>query len=188
MNIPNILTLLRIVAIPVFVLIYFINFKSHIWGIETKNFLLCLIFAIAGISDWFDGYLARKLKVTSPFGAFLDPVADKLIVAAALILIVVDNPRWYNIICVIVIISREITISALREWMATLGKRNSVAVSWIGKWKTTFQMGSIGCLLFKQSVFHLPVYQIGEVMLVIATGLTLYSMIDYLILAYKSHQ
>lgn len=189
MNIPNLLTLFRIFIIPVFVLIAMLNMKSKLWGVPLQNILLCSFFAVAGVTDWLDGYLARKLNVSSPFGAFLDPVADKLIVATALIIIAVENPTSIIIIlCTIVIICREITISALREWMASLGRRNSVAVSWIGKWKTTFQMGAIGCLLFSYDFLGLPIFLIGEVGLVIAALLTLYSMMDYLLLAYRSEK
>lgn len=189
MNLPNLLTLFRIFVIPIFVLVYFLDIKSMVYHVPLKNIVLCTLFTLAGISDYFDGYLARKLNVSSPFGAFLDPVADKLIVTVALVIIAVDNPSSIIIaLCTIIIICREITISALREWMASLGRRNSVAVSWIGKWKTTFQMGAIGCLLFKFHFFGLPIFLIGEVGLIIAAILTLYSMVDYLILAYKSEK
>ncbi|GAA5096151.1 CDP-diacylglycerol--glycerol-3-phosphate 3-phosphatidyltransferase [Wohlfahrtiimonas larvae] len=189
MNLPNLLTLFRIFIIPIFVLLALLDMQSTCFGVPVKNILLCALFALAGITDYFDGYLARKLNVSSPFGAFLDPVADKLIVAVALIIIAVDNPQSLIIVlCTIIIICREITISALREWMASLGRRNSVAVSWIGKWKTTFQMGAIGCLLFKSHFFGLPIFLIGEIGLIIAAALTLYSMVDYLILAYQSEK
>ncbi len=189
MNLPNLLTLFRIFIIPIFVLIALVDIDYTCFGVPLKNILLCALFAIAGVTDWLDGYLARKLNVTSSFGAFLDPVADKLIVAVALIVIAVARPDSLLItLCTIIIICREITISALREWMASLGRRNSVAVSWIGKWKTTFQMGSIGCLLFEYHFFGLPIFLIGEIGLIIASLLTLYSMMDYLILAYKSEK
>lgn len=189
MNLPNLLTLFRIFIIPIFVLIALIEIQTAYFGVPLKNILLCALFAVAGATDWLDGYLARKLNVSSPFGAFLDPVADKLIVAVSLIIIAVAKPDSLIItLCTIIIISREITISALREWMASLGRRNSVAVSWIGKWKTTFQMGAIGCLLFEYDFFGLPIFLIGEIGLIIASLLTLYSMMDYLILAYQSEK
>lgn len=189
MNLPNLLTLFRIFIIPVFVLVAILDMKATFFGMPLQNFLMWLLFALAGVTDYFDGYLARKLNVMSPFGAFLDPVADKLIVAVALIVIAVDNPQSLIIVlCTIIIICREITISALREWMASLGRRSSVAVSWIGKWKTTFQMGAIGCLLFKADFFGLPIFLIGEVGLIIAAALTIYSMVDYLVLAYQSEK
>ncbi len=189
MNLPNLLTLFRIFVIPVLVLVYFLKIDTMVYHVPLKNILLCSLFALAGITDYFDGYLARKLKVSSPFGAFLDPVADKLVVAVALVIIAVSQPHSAIItLCTIVIICREITISALREWMASLGRRNSVAVSWIGKWKTTFQMGATGCLLFESDFIGLPIFLIGEIGLIIASALTLYSMIDYLLLAYHSEK
>lgn len=189
MNLPNLLTLFRIFIIPIFVLISMIKIKHAYFGVPLTNIILCALFTIAGITDWLDGYLARKMNISSSFGAFLDPVADKLIVAVALIVIAVAKPDSVIItLCTIIIICREITISALREWMASLGRRNSVAVSWIGKWKTTFQMGAIGCLLFEYDFFRLPIFLIGEIGLIIASLLTLYSMMDYLILAYKSEK
>lgn len=174
MNIPSLITWCRVVAIPIFILCYFLP-TPH------QNLVLTGLFAIASITDWLDGYLARKWNQTSSFGAFLDPVADKLLVAAALIIIVDADPgRWFLTLAVIIIISREITISALREWMATMGERGVVAVSWIGKWKTAFQMLAIALLLFKESVMGLPIYTLGLVFLLVATFLTLWSMVQYL--------
>lgn len=178
MNLPNGLTWLRVVLIPVFVGFFLIPYH---W----TNIVVTSIFVLAAITDWFDGYLARKWNQTSSFGAFLDPVADKLMVAAAIILIVYADPKWYIVVPAIVIISREITISALREWMATLGERGVVAVSWIGKWKTAVQMTALSFLLYKDDFLGLPSYTIGLIGLAIATFLTLYSMIDYLFEAWK---
>jgi CDP-diacylglycerol--glycerol-3-phosphate 3-phosphatidyltransferase len=136
-SIPNILTLLRIALIPVFVLFFYLP-------LESSHIITTIIFALAAWTDWLDGYLARKWKETSAFGAFLDPVADKLMVAAALVLIVDSNPTAYAGIWLafpaLVIIGREITISALREWMAEVGSSAAVAVSMMGKIKTTAQM------------------------------------------------
>ncbi|MEX0615752.1 MAG: CDP-diacylglycerol--glycerol-3-phosphate 3-phosphatidyltransferase, partial [Methylophaga sp.] len=133
LNIPNLLSLLRVLLIPVLVALYFVPHASApLWA--------TVIFVLAAITDWLDGYLARKWQQTSPFGAFIDPVADKLIVVVALLLILYKSPVWFILLPVIVIVFREITISALREWMAEIGARNVVKVSSMGKWKTTFQM------------------------------------------------
>lgn len=173
LNLPNILSLLRIVLIPVLIALFF-------WSSASAPVWATIIFVVAAITDWFDGYLARKWNQTSPFGAFIDPVADKLIVAVALILILYKTPVWYLMLPVVVIIGREITVSALREWMAELGQRNVVKVSYVGKLKTTFQMVSIGCLIFYKPFFGLPIFEIGVVLLYVAAGLTLSSMYSYL--------
>ncbi len=173
LNLPNILSLLRILFIPVLVLLYFLPYESAtVWA--------TVIFVVAAITDWLDGYLARKWDQTSPFGAFIDPVADKLIVVVALVLIVFKSPVWYILIPVVLIISRELTVSALREWMAELGKRNVVKVSQMGKWKTTFQMIAISCLIFYKPLFGLPIFEIGVVLLYVAAWLTLLSMFNYI--------
>lgn len=172
-NLPNILTLLRIILIPVLVVFY-------LWPVPDASLWATLVFFIAGVTDWFDGYLARRWQQTSPFGAFIDPVADKLIVAVALLLILFKTPTWYILLPVAVIISREITVSALREWMAEIGQRNVVKVSQIGKLKTTFQMLSIGCLIFYKPLFGLPIFSIGLGLLYLAALLTLSSMMSYL--------
>lgn len=180
LNAPNLLTLLRIVLIPVFVVGYYLPW-AH------ANVLATSFFLLAAITDWLDGYLARKLNQSSAFGAFLDPVADKLMVGAALILLVADpkvhaqvlDSRLFAIV-VVIIIGREIAISALREWMAEIGNRKSVAVSFIGKFKTTGQMLAIPFLLYQQPVGRIPVFIIGEIFLYIAAALTLWSMVAYL--------
>lgn len=177
MNIPNQLTVLRIVLIPVFVLVFYLPF-------EWNNLVACIIFVLAAVTDILDGYLARKLNQTSSLGAFLDPVADKLMVAAALVLLVQQNPNVYLAIAAAVIIGREITVSALREWMAEIGARSKVAVSILGKIKTIAQMVALGFLIFENSVFGLPVYQIGLVLLYIAAFLTIISMFQYLLAAW----
>ena len=172
-SIPTWLTLLRIVMLPIIVVVFYVD---EIWARP----LSCLLFSIAGITDWLDGYLARRWRTESRFGAFLDPVADKLLVATVLILIVeFDATPWLTIPAVI-IIGREITISALREWMAEMGERNKVAVGWIGKLKTTVQMIALGCLLFNLDFLGLPIYRIGIVGLYVATVLTVWSMIIYM--------
>ncbi|WP_417223214.1 CDP-diacylglycerol--glycerol-3-phosphate 3-phosphatidyltransferase [Amphritea sp.] len=171
MKIPNILTLLRIILIPVFVLVYYLPYA---WGPMAAAF----VFAFAAVTDWFDGYLARKLNQTSPFGAFLDPVADKLMVATALVLLVDTYSVFWITAPAIVIISREIVISALREWMAELGKRANIAVSYVGKLKTALQMLSIMIMLGFEPYTTLAWVGIGA--LYLASVLTLWSMYIYL--------
>lgn len=144
----------------------------------------CAAFALAGITDTLDGYYARKWGQTSRLGAFLDPVADKLIVAAALILIVSKDSSWYVAIAAIVIIGREIAISALREWMAEIGARGKIKVSALGKYKTIMQIVGLSFLLFRQSLFGIPIYQLGLGLTAVAVVLTLWSMIAYLRLAW----
>ncbi|MCZ6803366.1 MAG: CDP-diacylglycerol--glycerol-3-phosphate 3-phosphatidyltransferase [Proteobacteria bacterium] len=177
MTIPNQLTLLRILLIPVFVLVFYLPFS---WN----NLFACAIFALAAVTDVLDGYLARKLNQTSLLGAFLDPVADKLMVAVALVLLVQQNPVIQLALPAAVIIGREIAVSALREWMAEIGARSKVAVSVLGKVKTIAQMVALGFLIFKDSVLGLPVYTIGLVLLYIAAFLTLVSMFQYLLAAW----
>jgi CDP-diacylglycerol--glycerol-3-phosphate 3-phosphatidyltransferase/cardiolipin synthase len=173
LNIPNYLTLFRIALIPVFVLMFYLP-------VTWSHFATALIFGLAAITDWLDGYLARRLGQMSRFGAFLDPVADKLMVAVALVLLVQANPTMLLAIPALVIIGREIAISALREWMAEIGERAHVAVSSIGKIKTTVQMIAILLLLYHAPIGPLPVYAIGVVLLYIAALLTLWSMFVYL--------
>ena len=169
-NVPNILTLMRVILIPVLVLL------AYLPAFSWQHWLIAGVFLLAAITDWFDGYLARALNQTSAFGRFLDPVADKLMVASALVLLVQWYPTLEMVIPAIVIISREITISALREWMAELGKRANVAVSHIGKWKTTAQMTAITVLL----VQHPMLNYVGYFLLYVAVVLTIWSMIIYL--------
>jgi CDP-diacylglycerol--glycerol-3-phosphate 3-phosphatidyltransferase len=172
-NLPNILSLLRIVLIPVLVIVFLLPYPSApVWATA--------IFVVAAFTDWLDGYLARKWDQTSPFGAFIDPVADKLIVAIALVLILYKTPNWYILLPVVVIIGREITVSALREWMAELGQRSAVKVSYIGKLKTAFQMLSIACLIFYSPIMGLPIFEIGIALLYLAAVLTISSMVSYL--------
>jgi len=170
---PNILTFLRILLIPVLVLVFFIPSQ---WSYQ----LSAAVFGLAALTDWLDGYLARRLDQLSLFGAFLDPVADKLMVAVALILLVQDNPSYMYAIPAAIIIGREIAISALREWMAELGERTKVAVSIIGKIKTTLQMVAILLLLYKVPLGPLPTHTVGTLLLYIAALLTLWSMVVYL--------
>ena len=177
LNLPNILTLLRVAAIPILVLIFVLPGE---WARPAR----CLLFVAAAITDWFDGYLARRLGQESKFGAFLDPVADKLIVAVALVLIVMDNNdtqlELLFAIPAAIIIGREIVISALREWLAELGARAAVAVSYVGKIKTALQMTALSVLLWKNDLLGLPTNEIGLVLLNIAAVLTIVSMMAYL--------
>lgn len=173
LNIPNILTLLRIALIPVYVGIFYLP-----W--ELAGQACALVFALAAMTDWLDGYLARRLQQVSPLGAFLDPVADKLMVSTALILLVEAHPSPMLAVPVLVIIGREIAISALREWMAELGVRAQVAVSVIGKIKTAFQMTAIFLLIYNQDILGLPIETIGYVLLYVAAILTLWSMMVYI--------
>ena len=180
-NIPILLTWLRVWLIPVFTILFYL--PSDWIDYHTVNWLAALIFMIAAITDWFDGYLARKWNQTSNFGAFLDPVADKLMVAVALILLV-SLGRTYAF-CAMIIIGREITISALREWMAQLGRRNNVAVAQIGKFKTAAQMSAIVLLLIGSENFHgLNFILIGNVLMGVAVILTVWSMCYYLKVAF----
>ncbi|HIE53586.1 MAG TPA: CDP-diacylglycerol--glycerol-3-phosphate 3-phosphatidyltransferase [Chromatiaceae bacterium] len=178
-NIPNLLTLSRILMIPVFVSIYF--FVGD-WNHQAA----ALVFLLAAFTDWLDGYLARRLALVSPLGAFLDPVADKLMVATALVMVVANNPQPWLAVSAAVIIGREITISALREWMAEIGKRKKVAVSWIGKFKTVAQMTAITLLIYRHDLLGLPTYEIGTWLLYVAVVLTLWSMTVYLVAAWPS--
>ncbi len=175
-NLPIFLTWLRILAIPLLVATYYLP-ASWLSPLEC-NVLATALFIAAALTDWADGYLARKLNQTSAFGAFLDPVADKLMVAAALILLV--ELERASALVAIIIIGREITISALREWMAKMGAARSVAVSMIGKIKTTAQMVAIPMLLFQAPLFGLDMAYIGNLLIWVAAVLTMWSMGYYL--------
>jgi len=172
-SLPNVLTVARIVAVPLVVVLFY---WQHPWS----NPLAAIVFIAAAITDSLDGYLARRLGLTTPLGEFLDPVADKLMVATALVLLVGHDTRAFIVITAVVIIGREITVSALREWMAHLGARAKVAVSGLGKWKTIMQMTGLSMMMFRSDVFGMPVYEIGVMLLVVAAVLTLWSMGSYL--------
>ncbi len=173
MNLPNILTLFRIGLIPVFVVVFYLPF-------DWSNQVACLVFVIAAITDLLDGFLARKLQQTSKLGAFLDPVADKLMVAVALVLLVERNPGILLTLPAAVIIGREIAVSALREWMAELGARSKVAVSVYGKIKTIAQMTALPLLIYHEPLYNIPIHTLGLALLYIAALLTLVSMSQYL--------
>ena len=170
MNIPNLITVLRVLLIPIFILLFYLPYE---WSYIASS----SVFAFAAATDWLDGYLARRLEQSTPFGAFLDPVADKLMVAVALVLLVQEHGNLWLTLPAAVIIGREIVVSALREWMAEIGKRSSVAVSWIGKVKTTAQMFSLFALLWRPDSM---VVGVGVVALYIAAVLTFWSMFQYL--------
>lgn len=181
MNLANQLTLLRVALIPVIVLVFLLPFA---WSYPVAAF----IFALAGVTDWLDGYVARRYDQSTPFGAFLDPVADKLMVASALVLLVQAHGNIWLTVPSMIIIGREIVISALREWMAEIGERANVAVSNIGKIKTAAQMGAITVLLAFPVDDRYWLIDAGYILLYIAAGLTLYSMIIYLKAAWPSLQ
>jgi CDP-diacylglycerol--glycerol-3-phosphate 3-phosphatidyltransferase len=172
-NVPNTLTWLRIAAIPLIVLLFYMPYH---WADPAAG----LLFAAAGITDSLDGYFARRLGQTSRLGAFLDPVADKLIVAVALVLLVSRDTRALIVLTAVVIIGREITISALREWMAEIGQRRKVAVSQLGKVKTTLQIVGLSMMLYRQPLADIPTYATGVMFIEIAAAATLVSMVTYL--------
>jgi len=173
LNLPNALTSLRILAIPLVVVVFFLPFE---WARPASG----LIFGVAGVTDWLDGYFARRLNQTTSFGAFLDPVADKLIVATALVILVQSDPTISLTFMAVVIIGREITVSALREWMSVQGARAQVSVTDFAKWKTTLQIFGISFLLYEEPLFGMPLYLMGMLLLLVAVVLTLWSMLDYL--------
>ena len=175
---PNLLTLFRMALIPVVVVLYFM---------PIAGVYVTAVFLLAGLTDWLDGYLARRLEQTSQFGEFLDPVADKLVVAAVLVLLVSDGDvlarvvsQKLFIVAVVVIIGREIAVSALREWVAQSGARAGMAVSTLGKVKTTVQIIAIALLLYSQDLVGVPTLLVGELMLYVASALTIWSMVGYL--------
>jgi CDP-diacylglycerol--glycerol-3-phosphate 3-phosphatidyltransferase len=172
-NLPNTLTWMRIAAIPLIVMLFFMPYH---WSDPAAG----LVFAAAGVTDSLDGYFARRLGQTSRLGAFLDPVADKLVVAVALVLLVSKDTRGLIVLTAAVIIGREITISALREWMAEIGARRKVAVSQLGKAKTVLQIVGLSMMLYRVPLISLPIYRIGVVLTELAAAATLISMVAYL--------
>ena len=172
-TLPTAITLFRIALIPLFVLVFYLPFG---WA----NVVATIIFAIASLSDWVDGYLARSMQLESSFGAFLDPVADKLMVVVVIVLLVEANPSIFVALPSIVIVAREISISALREWMAQLGASTTVKVSFIGKTKTVAQMLALGFMIFSEPLMGFPIFQIGLGIYYLAALLTLVSMVIYL--------
>jgi len=179
-SIPNLLTFLRILIIPLLVFVYY--YPPNVIGMR----LAALLFAIAAITDWLDGYLARKLNQTSKLGAFLDPIADKLIVVTVLVMIADEFGKLSILIPALIIIGREIAVSGLREWMSELGYPGSVSVSMLGKIKTTAQMMALLLLLYRYDIFGIPIFDIGVVLLYLAAALTLWSMLVYFRRAIKA--
>ncbi len=172
MNLPNTLTVLRIALIPVFVVVFYLPYG---WA----NFLSAAVFALAALTDLLDGYLARRLQQTSAFGAFLDPVADKLMVTVVLVLLVQSNHTPWLAIPAAIIIGREVAVSALREWMAALGQRTTVSVAIVGKVKTVLQMIALFLMLYLVPIGGIPTYEVGFALLYVAVVLTLWSMVVY---------
>lgn len=172
-GLPTALTLMRLLLIPVFVVCFYLPYES-------ARIFSAAIFVVAAVTDWLDGYFARRLKQTSRFGAFLDPVADKLMVSVALVLLVQDSQSMWMALPAAIIISREIIVSALREWMAEIGKRTTVAVSSIGKFKTVAQILALIFLIYAEPLWGIPTNVIGYTLLYVAVVLTIWSMIAYL--------
>lgn len=172
LTIPTLLTLLRILSLPVMVLAFY-------WDNRWSNWIATGVFVAGALTDWLDGWVARRFNMYSAFGAFLDPVADKLAVTVALFLVVQGHPTAWMALLSAVIVGREITISALREWMAQLGAHGLVKVAGLGKIKTIVQMVAISCLLFSEPLLGLPIFRIGEWLLAAAAALTLWSGADY---------
>jgi CDP-diacylglycerol--glycerol-3-phosphate 3-phosphatidyltransferase len=173
LNLANILTLLRIAAIPVVVVCFYSQ-------IPYARPIAAVIFGLAAVTDWVDGWVARKYGQTSRFGEFLDPVADKLMVSIVLVMLVQADSGWFEDIIAMIIIGREITISALREWMAKIGERANVKVTMAGKVKTALQMFGIAFMVYKNDMFGIPIYTVGFVLLVLAAIMTIWSMLIYL--------
>ena len=179
-NLPTWLTLFRVALLPVMIVVFYLPFRGH-------NITAAIVFILAAVTDWLDGYLARRMKLTSAFGAFLDPVADKLMVAVTLFLLVQSHPSsgWSGILMAVtaaVIVGREISVSALREWMAEIGMRAAVKVAFVGKFKTVMQMVALVVLIVQheKEATALRLYHIGEALLVIAGVLTIWSGLYYL--------
>jgi len=173
LNIPTLLTFFRILLIPVMVLCFY---WQHPWS----NIFTTAVFVAGALTDWLDGWVARRFDMYTAFGAFLDPVADKLAVTIALFLVVQAHPTAWMALLSAVIVGREITISALREWMAQMGAHGLVKVAGLGKLKTIVQMVAISCVLFREDLLGLPIFHIGEWMLAVAAALTLWSGWDYM--------
>jgi CDP-diacylglycerol--glycerol-3-phosphate 3-phosphatidyltransferase/cardiolipin synthase len=177
LNLANILTLFRIAAIPVVVLCFYSDLPN-------ARPIAAVLFGIAAVTDWIDGWVARRYGQTSRFGEFLDPVADKLMVSIVLVMLIQDEARWFEDVIAMIIIGREITISALREWMATIGERANVGVTMTAKVKTTLQMFGIAFMVYHNDMFGIPIYTVGFVLLVLAAIMTIWSMVIYLRVAW----
>ncbi len=180
-TIPTWLTLFRILTIPLMVAAFY-------WSHPQSHIIATAVFTLGALTDILDGWVARRFNMYSDFGAFLDPVADKLAVAITLFIVVQRHNTVYMALLAAVIVGREITISALREWMAQMGSHGLVKVAGLGKIKTIFQMVALGCLLYQEPLFGLPIFLIGQSLLTIAAALTLWSGLDYLRVAWPSLQ
>ncbi len=181
-KIPNVLTTIRIVIIPLLVLVYY--FTPDRWGMPAA----ALLFGFASLTDWLDGYLARKLNQSSKLGALLDPIADKLIVVTVLVVIIDEYGKLSILIPALVIIGREIVVSGLREWMSGLGRGGAVSVSTVGKIKTAVQMAALFLLLYHYPIIGIPVFEVGVWLLYIAVALTLWSMMVYIMRAVNANK
>jgi len=177
LNIANLLTLFRIAAIPAVVICFYSQMPN-------ARPVAAILFGVAAVTDMLDGWVARRFNQVSKFGEFLDPVADKLMVAIVLVMLVQGDPHWHVDIIAMIIIGREITISALREWMATIGERANVRVSLSGKIKTVLQMFGIAFMVYQNELFGFDIYGIGFTLLVVAAGMTIWSMVHYLMAAW----
>jgi CDP-diacylglycerol--glycerol-3-phosphate 3-phosphatidyltransferase/cardiolipin synthase len=173
LNLAILLTLFRIASIPAVVILFYSSLPH-------ARPIAAVLFGIAAVTDFLDGWVARRYGQTSKFGEFLDPVADKLMVSIVLVMLVQGDPDWYVDIVAMIIIGREITVSALREWMASIGERANVKVSWSGKVKTVLQMFGIGFMVFEEPFLGFDIYAIGFVLLIVAAGMTIWSMSIYL--------
>lgn len=172
-DVPNYFTLLRIIFVPIIVVFYY-------FPVANLHIVAAVLFVLAAVTDWLDGFLARRWKVSSAFGAFLDPVADKVLVVICLTMLV-SQPRLHLLIlAALIIVAREIIVSGLREWMAEVGKRAHVAVSYVGKWKTACQMLAITLLLYSSKVSPFWVVVLGYILIYIAALLTVWSMVMYI--------
>lgn len=187
-HLPNILTLLRIFIIPIVVVLYYLqpNYNGTNDNFSWLNFTIVALLSAVSITDYLDGYIARKYNFISKLGEFLDPVADKLMVVTALVLLVDFYQLWFISVCAIIIIMREIMVSAMREWLASVGKRAQIKVSFVGKVKTFTQIFAILFLFYQSHFFYLNSFNIGVILLIIATILTLYSGLQYLIIFLKN--
>ena len=175
-NLPILLTFTRVIFIPLIIFLFFLPFE---WARPASGAL----FFIAALTDWLDGFLARRLNQVTDIGAFLDPIADKLLVSSCLILLLYSDPTVFIAFITLIIVAREITISGLREWISTLKKEKVLAVTYSAKWKTALQLIGIGLMLYQQRFLGLPVYEIGLLLVFLASLLTLWTMFEYLRLA-----
>ncbi len=173
LTLPTILTFFRILLLPVMVIVFYTGFRG-------ANVAAAIVFLAAALTDWLDGYIARRYNLTSAFGAFLDPVADKLMVAVTLFLLVQENPTPLMAVTSAIIVGREITISALREWMAEIGQKAHVNVAMLGKIKTLMQIIALEVLLYQHDLEGLRLFHVGETLLVLAAALTIWSALVYL--------